>query len=124
MKRTAVINIVGLCAAALGPGTPRLNAFIQKGSLRRIDPAFPAVTCTAQSDYLTGAPPSVHGIVGNGWHNSVYGAYLLTRYASEYEFPEIPRFVRKAVIPAIYYTGLVLGKYKNFKNAPAPIKSN
>ena len=51
-------------------------------------------------------------------------AYLMKSYASEYEFPEIRRFVKKAVIPAIYYTGLVLGKYKNFKNAPAPIKSN
>ena len=30
--------------------------------------AFPAVTCTAQADYLTGQPPARHGIVGNGWY--------------------------------------------------------
>ena len=29
---------------------------------------FPAVTCTAQSNYLTGKLPSQHGIVGNGWY--------------------------------------------------------
>jgi predicted AlkP superfamily pyrophosphatase or phosphodiesterase len=34
-----------------------------------IVPAFPAVTCTAQSNYLTGTLPSLHGIVGNGWYH-------------------------------------------------------
>src|SRR5438445_568545 len=27
------------------------------------------MTCTAQSNYLTGKPPTEHGIVGNGWFN-------------------------------------------------------
>ena len=27
----------------------------------------PAVTATVQSTYLTGLPPSEHGVVGNGW---------------------------------------------------------
>ena len=34
-----------------------------------IEPAFPAVTCTAQSNYLTGTEPHEHGIVGNGWYD-------------------------------------------------------
>jgi predicted AlkP superfamily pyrophosphatase or phosphodiesterase len=29
----------------------------------------PAVTCTAQSTYLTGKTPNEHGIVGNGWYD-------------------------------------------------------
>ena len=37
--------------------------------MARIKPAFPAVTCTAQSDYLTGQLPPTHGIVGNGWYS-------------------------------------------------------
>ncbi|HEY4951912.1 MAG TPA: alkaline phosphatase family protein, partial [Verrucomicrobiae bacterium] len=37
--------------------------------LAHIAPAFPAATCTAQSNYLTGKTPSQHGIVGNGWFN-------------------------------------------------------
>ena len=37
--------------------------------MARIKPAFPAVTCTAQSDYLTGQYPDTHGIVGNGWYS-------------------------------------------------------
>jgi predicted AlkP superfamily pyrophosphatase or phosphodiesterase len=69
MQRLAVINVVGLTEALIGEHTPRIAAFRQRGALSHIAPAFPAVTCTAQSNYLTGAMPSQHGIVGNGWYN-------------------------------------------------------
>ena len=69
MKRLAVINVVGLTEALIGEHTPRITAFRQRGKLAHIAPAFPAVTCTAQSNYLTGKTPSEHGIVGNGWFN-------------------------------------------------------
>lgn len=69
MNRTAVINVVGLSESLLGPNTPRINAFRAAGTLTRIEPAFPAVTCTAQSTYLTGTTPAQHGIVANGWYN-------------------------------------------------------
>ena len=69
MPRTAVINVVGLTDSLLGLRTPRLLAFAKSGPRACIRPAFPAVTCTAQSNYLTGTPPSRHGIVGNGWYD-------------------------------------------------------
>jgi len=69
MKRLAVLNVVGLSESLLGPATPRLNAFRQAGSFARIRPALPAVTCTAQSNYLTGKSPRAHGVVANGWFN-------------------------------------------------------
>ena len=69
MRRIAVINVVGLTEGLLGPHSPRLNAFRQGGRLAHITPALPAVTCTAQSNYLTGRPPRDHGIVANGWYN-------------------------------------------------------
>ena len=69
MQRTAVINVVGLTDSLIGAHTPRISAFRQQGASARIVPAFPAVTCTAQSTYLTGTTPSEHGIVGNGWYN-------------------------------------------------------
>ncbi|MCZ7637497.1 MAG: alkaline phosphatase family protein [Verrucomicrobia bacterium] len=69
MRRTAVLNVVGLTESLLGPHTPHLERFRARGSLTRIVPAFPAVTCTAQANYLTGQPPRVHGIVGNGWYH-------------------------------------------------------
>src|SRR5436190_22248246 len=69
MQRTAVINVVGLTKSLIGEYTPRISAFLQQGAGVSIMPAFPAVTCTAQSTYLTGTPASRHGIVGNGWYN-------------------------------------------------------
>ncbi|WP_224490122.1 alkaline phosphatase family protein [Robertkochia flava] len=68
MRKTVVINIVGLSPSLLGENTPFLNDFLSRGSMTRIRPAFPAVTCTAQSAYLTGKLPAQHGIVGNGWY--------------------------------------------------------
>jgi predicted AlkP superfamily pyrophosphatase or phosphodiesterase len=69
MTRVAVINVVGLTETLIGESTPRIAAFCQKGARAAIEPAFPAVTCVAQSNYLTGNSPSEHGIVGNGWYN-------------------------------------------------------
>ncbi len=69
MKRTAVLNVVGLTGGLIGEHTPRIREFTRRGSLARIRPAFPAVTCTAQSNYLTGKQPSTHGIVANGWYH-------------------------------------------------------
>jgi predicted AlkP superfamily pyrophosphatase or phosphodiesterase len=68
MTRTAVLNVVGLTAPLVGR-MPKLKAFAAKAHVRSINPAFPAVTCTAQSTYLTGLPPAEHGIVGNGWYD-------------------------------------------------------
>ena len=69
MQRTAVINVVGLTERLLGRHTPKLNAFRQSGVTHTIIPALPAVTCTAQSTYLTGTTATHHGIVGNGWYH-------------------------------------------------------
>jgi predicted AlkP superfamily pyrophosphatase or phosphodiesterase len=69
MQRVAVINVVGLSPSLLGPSTPRLTAFAEKHGMQSFPPAFPAVTCTAQSSMLTGTPPREHGIVANGWYD-------------------------------------------------------
>jgi len=68
MKRLAVINVVGLTQAVLDAST-HMRAFAANGAKAGIVPAFPAVTCTAQSTYLTGTTPAHHGIVGNGWYD-------------------------------------------------------
>jgi predicted AlkP superfamily pyrophosphatase or phosphodiesterase len=67
--RLAVLNIVGLSESLLGPHLPGLTAFAEKHGRQSYTPAFPAVTCTAQSSITTGAPPARHGIVANGWYD-------------------------------------------------------
>jgi mannose-6-phosphate isomerase-like protein (cupin superfamily) len=48
-------------------------------------------------------------------------AFLLFRYGKEFDIPEIPKIVKKLVLPATYGLGKITGKYKKFKNAPAPL---
>ncbi|TAJ99865.1 MAG: alkaline phosphatase family protein [Candidatus Manganitrophaceae bacterium] len=68
MKKTVVINVVGLTQRLLGPDTPSLSDWARRGKVIPIKAVTPAVTCTAQATYLTGSWPERHGIVGNGWY--------------------------------------------------------
>ena len=68
MHKTAVLNVVGLTPSLIGDAMPALSAWTRDGTLARIKSSFPAVTCSAQSDYITGTYPDQHGIVGNGWY--------------------------------------------------------
>ncbi len=71
MRKTVVLDVVGLTPSMIGRGgtAPNLARFGADAAMARIDAAFPAVTCTAQANYLTGRHPSQHGIVGNGWYS-------------------------------------------------------
>ena len=68
MKKTVVINVVGLTSSLLGENMPFLSKWSQQGQINPVVPPLPAVTCSSQSTYLTGKWPSEHGIVGNGWY--------------------------------------------------------
>ena len=67
--RLAVINLVGLSRSLLGEHMPGLTKFAREEGLQSYAPAFPAVTCTAQSSMVTGTSPAGHGIVANGWYD-------------------------------------------------------
>ena len=76
MHKTVVLCVVGLTPKLLEGGQsrlpgrsqselrssdqselPKLSAWARQGALARITPAFPAVTCTAQSTYRTATTP-------------------------------------------------------------------
>jgi predicted AlkP superfamily pyrophosphatase or phosphodiesterase len=68
VRKTVVINAVGLTPGLIGEHTPRLRAFRDAGASSHVGPVLPAVTTTVQSTYLTGKWPNEHGVVGNGWY--------------------------------------------------------
>ena len=78
MRTVVVLDVVGLTPKMLAH-MPGLSAFADAGSRARLDPTFPAVTCTVQSSMLTGETASGHGIVGNGWYFRELGEVLLWR---------------------------------------------
>lgn len=69
MKKTVIIDVVGLSSSIIGEHTPFLREYVKCKSLMRIEPLLPAVTTSVQSSYLTGKWPSETGIVGNGWYD-------------------------------------------------------
>lgn len=69
MRKTVVIDVVGLSSSLIGEHTPFLAAYARQHHKGTIAPMLPAVTTAVQSTYLTGQWPSEHGIVGNGWYD-------------------------------------------------------
>ncbi|MFC9304254.1 alkaline phosphatase family protein [Streptomyces albidoflavus] len=73
-----VLDVVGLTPRLL-EHMPRLAALGDRGSRSPLGTVLPAVTCSAQSTFLTGTLPADHGIVGNGWYFRELGDVLLWR---------------------------------------------
>ncbi|WP_369205597.1 alkaline phosphatase family protein, partial [Streptomyces sp. PU-14G] len=73
-----VIDVVGLTPALL-ERMPNLRALAREGASTPLQTVLPAVTCAAQSTFLTGELPAGHGIVGNGWYFRELGDVLLWR---------------------------------------------
>lgn len=71
-----VLDVVGLTPQLL-THMPNLRAMA--GSKAPLATVLPAVTCAAQSTFLTGTTPAEHGIVANGWYFRELGDVLLWR---------------------------------------------
>jgi predicted AlkP superfamily pyrophosphatase or phosphodiesterase len=82
MQRTLVLDVVGLTPDLIGEHTPALAELARAGAQRPITTVLPAVTCSAQSTFLTGLPPGDHGAVGNGWYYRDLAEVALWRQAS------------------------------------------
>jgi predicted AlkP superfamily pyrophosphatase or phosphodiesterase len=68
MRRTLVLDVVGLTPDLLGEATPSLGALARRGAMRPLRTILPAVTCSVQSTFTTGLLPREHGCVANGWY--------------------------------------------------------
>ena len=52
------------------------------------------------------------------------GAFLMRRYASEFDMMEIPAPVKRFVFPVLVALGTLLGKYRAYADAPEPIRGD
>ncbi|CAM9341334.1 unnamed protein product [Pylaiella littoralis] len=74
-QKTVVLDVVGLSRNLISDEhTPFLNAYLEQSDVlgRDVEPAFPALTCPAQSTYLSGTGPTTHGITANGFFDRSY----------------------------------------------------
>ncbi len=77
-KPLLVLDVVGMTPRLLRH-MPKLRALAADGFQTTLGTVLPAVTCSVQSTFLTGALPADHGIVGNGWYFRDLGEILLWR---------------------------------------------
>ncbi|WBB79731.1 alkaline phosphatase family protein [Micromonospora sp. WMMD882] len=77
-RKVVVLNVVGLTPRLLAH-MPSLRAVAEGGFTAPLGTVLPAVTCSAQSTFLTGELPAGHGVVGNGWYFRDLGEVLLWR---------------------------------------------
>ncbi|WP_394835217.1 alkaline phosphatase family protein [Pendulispora rubella] len=68
MRRTVVLDVVGLARDLIGEATPNLARLARDVGVRSLETVLPAVTCSVQSTFTTGLSPREHGCVGNGWY--------------------------------------------------------
>ncbi|ONI87513.1 alkaline phosphatase family protein [Actinosynnema sp. ALI-1.44] len=78
MKPLVVIDIVGMTPRLL-KHMPNVSRIADNGWQAELGTVLPAVTCSAQSTFLTGKMPAEHGIVGNGWYFRELGEVFLWR---------------------------------------------
>ena len=78
MTRLLVVDVVGLTPELLAY-MPRVRAVAESGFRAELGTVLPAVTCSAQSTFLTGTEPREHGIVGNGWFFRDLGEVMFWR---------------------------------------------
>lgn len=71
IKHVILLDIVGLEIKNLESGNllPNISKIASIGECSRLEPVFPAVTCTVQASILSGKYPNEHGIICNGLYN-------------------------------------------------------
>ncbi|MBL8880894.1 MAG: alkaline phosphatase family protein [Phycisphaerales bacterium] len=70
MSKWLVIDAAALGAtqfSSFARDMPCLSKLANSGFCGAVTPPFPAVTCTSQATFTTGAAPAAHGIVSNGF---------------------------------------------------------
>jgi predicted AlkP superfamily pyrophosphatase or phosphodiesterase len=77
-----ILNAATLSPAAVAAHAPYLKQLAAEGSLRPLKTTFPALSCSSHASILTGQPPSVHGIVGNGWYERQHAKIFMWNRSS------------------------------------------
>lgn len=62
MRRTMVLDVVGLTSSLITEATPNLLSLVRRGGMRPLRTIAPAVTCSVQSTFTTGLLPRDHGV--------------------------------------------------------------
>ncbi|HZB98545.1 MAG TPA: alkaline phosphatase family protein, partial [Nitrososphaeraceae archaeon] len=70
VRHIIILDIVGLESNHLNSNLiPNIAQLANEGVTFKVEPVFPAVTCTVQASLLSGHYPNQHGIISNGLYD-------------------------------------------------------
>jgi predicted AlkP superfamily pyrophosphatase or phosphodiesterase len=70
MNYSILLDVVGLEQKHLDSGLlPNISKITENGEVGKLEPTFPAVTCSVQASILSGKYPREHGIISNGLYD-------------------------------------------------------
>jgi len=70
VRHIIILDIVGLESSHLNSNViPNIARLANEGVSFKVEPVFPAVTCTVQASLLSGQYPNQHGIISNGLYD-------------------------------------------------------
>lgn len=123
-RQLVVLDVVGMTPALLAH-MPNLAALAESGWQAELGTVLPAVTCSAQSTFLTGLLPREHGIVGNGWYFRELGEVFLWRQHNKLvggeKLWETARRARAGYTAANVCWWYAMGASTDFTVTPRPI---
>ncbi|MER7012762.1 nucleotide pyrophosphatase/phosphodiesterase family protein [Saccharopolyspora sp. NPDC000359] len=124
MTKLLVIDVVGMTPALL-QHMPNLASLADQGWQAELGTVLPAVTCSAQSTFLTGRMPAEHGIVGNGWYFRDLGEIYLWRQHNQLvrgeKVWETARRVQRDYVAANVCWWYAMGATTDFTVTPRPV---
>ncbi|GAB3496692.1 alkaline phosphatase family protein [Amycolatopsis cihanbeyliensis] len=124
MNKLLVLDVVGLTPKLLRH-MPNLSRLASSGWQAELGTVLPAVTCSAQSTFLTGLTPAQHGIVGNGWYFRDLGEVYLWRQHNKLvggeKVWETARAARPGYTAANLCWWYAMGASTDFTITPRPV---
>src|ERR671915_1579822 len=84
MNYSILLDVVGLEQKHLDSGLlPNIAKITENGEVGKLEPTFPAVTCSVQASILSGEYPREHGIIANGFYDrNTYSVYFWAQSSS------------------------------------------
>jgi predicted AlkP superfamily pyrophosphatase or phosphodiesterase len=89
MKYSILLDVVGLERKHLDSGlVPNIAKITETSEPAKLEPVFPAVTCTVQASILSGKYPREHGVIANGLYDrGSYNVLFWEQYSSLVQSP-------------------------------------
>lgn len=118
VKHVILLDIVGLEFKHLESGDllPNISKIASTGECSRMEPVFPAVTCTVQASILSGRYPNEHGIISNGlYERNKYNVSFWEQASSLVQTERIWDLIKKK--RPSYKTAVLFGQHTMYSSA-------